>query len=326
MFKLNPKKYFDLISKYPILSNLLELRNGFLREEKEDKRDYIFGASDCPKTILQIDGQWKDYLPAGEKQSGDGTETFSCVSQSLLNCVEILIKKKYTEDKDYSDRFLAKMSGTSRGGNAMSKVIETLRKKGTVREDAWADIYTSWDKYYEPIPRTIQEKALLWTKEYEVQYERVLDNKELLMEALKYSPLWTSGYAWAKRGNLYVTGGQTNHAFTLVGYVKGSHWIAFDSYDPFIKHLAWDFNLENSKVILINKKSLSYNTEKLDQLRAKGFEFVLRAENNGEVYKIDNGKLIKVEPAELMKNGVKTLSEYKKLIGITEEYYNSLLK
>jgi hypothetical protein len=146
------------------------------------------------------------------------------------------------------------------------------------------------------------------------------------MEALKYSPLWTSGFAWYPKNGLYRNYGRANHAFMIIGYVEGSHWLVFDSYSPFIKKLEWDYKFSGTKVIMLGKKSLAYNTEKIQNLMNKGYTHILRAENNGEVYKLNKDGLTKVEPEQLIKDGVKVLADYKKLVGVTEDLYNSLIK
>ena len=80
----------------------------------------------------------------------------------------------------------------------------------------------------------------LWIKEYELKYENHIDNKQRMMEALKYSPLWTAGFAWYQKDGLYRSYGTANHAFLVVGYVEGEYWLAFDSYSPFLKKLDWN--------------------------------------------------------------------------------------
>ena len=95
--------------------------------------DYMFGGETQVQGIeLQPDGQWKDYLPVGEKQHSVYFDTMACVTFSALNALEILIKRQYGIDINFSDRFTAKMSGTTTNGNYLYKVGDSIRKDGFV--------------------------------------------------------------------------------------------------------------------------------------------------------------------------------------------------
>jgi len=310
--------YFKLIQKYPFLSNFIKLNNGFL-SEKESFNDYIFGASNVKKTILRPDGQWKHFIPVTEKQSGK-LDSMACVSFSLLNVIETLNKAKWGEDKNYSDRFLAKNSNTTKKGNSMKKVIDSLRKKGVIKQDMWQNDFNSWNEFYRTIRIELLEMGMLWIKEYDLKYERVPDYKQTMIEALKYSPLWTSGFAWYKKDGLYRSYGRPNHAFTIVGYIENSHWIAFDTYDSFIKLLDWNFKFNGTKAIFLNKKSLKYNTSKIKNLKERGYIYIIRPEAQGEAYRLEVDKLVRVESKEF------TEANFNEKIGITENLYNSLIR
>ena len=78
MKKIKPKKQknYGLIISYP------------------EKSDYVLGGiSPIPKEVLQTDKDWSAYLPGIENQN-KGFETFTCVSFTILNCVEILLQRK----------------------------------------------------------------------------------------------------------------------------------------------------------------------------------------------------------------------------------------
>src|SRR3990167_4962175 len=98
------------------------MKNYGLIIEKPQKEDYIFGASPLPYEELQPDGDWTSFLPYKEIQNLNGIEPYACVSFTILNCVEILIKRKYGKDTNWADRFLAANSGTKEGGNSPNVV------------------------------------------------------------------------------------------------------------------------------------------------------------------------------------------------------------
>lgn len=157
-------------------------------------------------------GQWMDFLPEGEMQSRYGLETMSCVSQSFCNVHEIFLKKRGI-DIDFSDRYLAKMSGTSKQGNTFWAVAEAARKYGMIKEEDWdwKPEYNEWSEYYAQVPVEVQEKTI---EDWDYQYRWVDVGNEAIMEGLKYSPLQVCN-EW--------------HAFCIVGY-DSRGWITYDSY------------------------------------------------------------------------------------------------
>jgi len=309
---------------FTIYYKLFTKNKGLLKDEP-DNRDYIFGAG-IERKIIRPDGQWIEFLPTGELQKNP-IETMSCTSQSLLNCIEIINKAKWGESKNYSDRFLAKCSGTTRYGNGMRTILETLRKYyGTVRENQWDGAgHSSWSKYYKSIPKNILNMAQLWIKEYELEYESVNLSKNAIMRALQCSPLYVAGFAWVKQDGLYRSYGRANHAFTIVGYKQNEYWLAFDSYSPFLKKLDWNYKFGAIKSIFLEKKKTKYNQQAINKLMKRGFQYIQRPLSSGQIYKLTQAGLQHLTAEQARDLGIRTLSNNKQLIGITENLYNDLI-
>lgn len=229
-----------------------------LKFDRPDPEHYVFGASSIPFEILQEDGDWTPYLPVQEFQNLNGIETYACATVTLLNCVEILIKKQYGIERNYSDRFLANISGTKEGGNSPQVVCEFLRKIGVVEQDKWPfgpDINT-FEKFYSPIPQALQELAKEFTDEWDFKHEFVPPIITEIQKALQCSPLMISVYAWVRdQNNLYYNPHMTdNHATTLIKLVPDVCKVVFDSYDPVIKDLKWSDTPTIVKRFYIKKK------------------------------------------------------------------------
>jgi hypothetical protein len=87
-------KLFKLCLKYPFLSRFIRIHNdGFIKEDLKPE-DYTLGASPLIKGVLQADGQWDEFLPTDERQSGRRIETMACTCFSCLNVLETLAKRK----------------------------------------------------------------------------------------------------------------------------------------------------------------------------------------------------------------------------------------
>ena len=215
-----------------------------------EKTDYILGgATHLGGEVLVSDGQWDGFLPDNEIQNNNKVETYTCVSFATLNCVEILQKFEYGARTNYSDRFLGKISWTeSFKGNTPRGVAEPLRKQGCVEEKEWPfdETINTWEKFYAEIPQKIKTLAVGFFAEYAFGYEAVRSNAKDIMEALKYSPVGFSVYAWVKDADgLYSRPqGMTDNHFTCVyGYEEGKYFKAFDSYlndGIVLKKIKWE--------------------------------------------------------------------------------------
>lgn len=206
--------------------------------------DYVLGASPLPFEVLQPSGDWSDFLPVKEIQNLNGIETYACVVFTTLNCIEILIKRKYGIDTNWSERFLAALVDTSKGGSVPQDVFDYLRKVGLVPEAShpFTPSIDTVEEYFAPISPKLFEVAREFLNEWDFKYEAVPNNPESISKALQSSPLLISVSAWFENNGLYFRpqGMTDNHATTLVYESIGAYRRVFDSYDaPHIKDVEW---------------------------------------------------------------------------------------
>lgn len=246
-------------------------KNYGYKQNPFNPKNHIFGSILSPVPFEEINptGDWTHDLPIPEAQNLNGIEPFACVTFTTLNCVEILIKKKYGLDRNYSDRFLAAISGTKEGGNTPDQVCEWLRKAGVVPQDVWPfnpDI-DSFEKFYSPVPPKLIELARDFLAEWDFKYEDVPDDNQSILKALKCSPLGLSVTAWFERGSKYYKpeGMDDNHFTTLVKAESGDYKRVFDSYadgegDPYLKDYEWETKHNAIKRFYISKKEQKKQT------------------------------------------------------------------
>jgi hypothetical protein len=234
------------------------------QELKEDKEDWV--------------DDWLE-MPA-ETQFGAKLESMGCTGFGTNNIYELIAKAQYGLNWNLSDRFINKVSGTTRQGNTVDAPIDAMRKFGFLFEDEypWNRDTFSWDDYYSTVPANKLKLAKTRLNDWEFKHEYVpIGNKEAIMNALKTSPLGGTVYAWQKNADsIYYSGGNRPNHYTVVilGYVKGKYWICGDSYpedfqyndnpqpSEFIKKLDWNFQFgcikryalikKNNKLTLIN--------------------------------------------------------------------------
>ena len=298
-----------LAQKYPLINRILKLHYGLLPDPESDKDDIMGALSRFNWVKLREDGDWTGVFKELDMETQKKRfDTMGCVSFSLLNIVEMLAFQKWGETWNLSDRYLAKMSNTSRRGNNMRNVADTMRKLGAVNEDDWKwDAPFNWNEYYARIPAELTAKGQQWLKEYEFGYDAVWATASMMKEAIKYSPLWVGGYAWAKRGVLYYSYGKPNHAFVLTRYAPK---IVGDSYDPFEKHLDENFKLYYIKRIYLAKKKQEFNKKEIMQFIKKGVRRLMRVEKHGEVWELSKDGIVYKSPDEYLKdNAVKDFKD-----------------
>ena len=267
---------------------------GFLKESLKTSDDFFGGISRSDNQVLVEDGDWTKYLPTTEYQSNELFDTFSCVTFSALNCIETLWKRKFEEEKNFSDRFTAKMSGTTKQGNYMSSVASSIRHDGLLKELLWnfpRDIIFTWEEYFVDIPDYLKEQAKEIFKYYNITSEWV--EKDKLKEALRYSPLQVSVYAWPEPvdGAYKDVSPIRNHLVMLFNFKDGEYWEIFDTYDNVIKRLEWDYSFNYIMKYNVNSKiDMDYKNNTLIQLVEGTGGFGLYVQ--GKLYVDDLGKVL----------------------------------
>lgn len=245
--------------------------------------DYIGGT--LPYEIVNPSGDWTAYLPDPEWQTTTKIDTMACVSFSALNCIETLIHFHTGQKKNFSDRFLAYMSGTTIHGNFLFKVADSIRKDGLILQEEWkTEPDMDWATYYAVPPIELINKAKNFLDEWTVNYEFIDFNKESLIKHLKQSPIQV------------VIPGHAVMLFTTTEQV----YKYFDHYNPFQKDRAEPFISALKYVI----------TRKNNMLK------LIQEKNREEVYAVINGKnyYIGGEAFEdLLKEGLVKWEEVKKV-------------
>lgn len=216
------------------------------------EEDFIFGSDQSLSTKfgatpLLPSGDWRPVLFDGIfSHQAPNYETQSCVSHGTLNALELLYKKQYDRTYDFSDRFLAKMSGTDpNAGNSPKTVAHTFYKQFAAFESEWATSQAkTTDEFYADIPLNLITLSTGRGAEWNVGYEYVGTSKATLKEALKYSPIGISVPGWHLKDGVYYRppGATDNHWVCLLHIDDKGQYHILDSYDPFTKILSPDIN------------------------------------------------------------------------------------
>lgn len=269
--------------------------------------DYVFGGvTSVPNYIVRPNGQWINSLPKREIQHGKYIgSTQDCVSRSFTNLCEIYLKARYNEERNFNDRFLAKISNTSRSGTYFDTVVLKASKFGLLNQELWDidldDINTTWEKYYSQPPEELFIEAKKFLDEYEINHDWVAGGIEQTLESLKYSPLQIS---WLYQGTYQADSEgiihpkenhsewNDDHASVLVGYELNKFWHVFDSFDEVLKKISWDYPMRSKKRIIITKKLTQPIMDiKLPEVLSKGTHFVQNTQGDGSFGLLINGKL-----------------------------------
>lgn len=169
-----------------------EINHGVLLGQRP--QDYMAGAfTFVSYEIRNPSGQWQPSLPIGERQRL-GFETMACVSFSACNSCETQVKYQTGIEENYSDRWIAKMSGTTAEGNYLYKVGDTIRKYGMVKESSYpTDKNMNWATYYQDIPPAKLAELIAegkeWLKKWDVKTEFIEPTKAEMLKHIKHAPL-----------------------------------------------------------------------------------------------------------------------------------------
>lgn len=243
--------------------------------------DWIRGKeSGIVENVRNTSGDWRRFTPPGETQQDMRTyfDSEACMSFAELDDIETQIafliavngisdaNIQWLKDNGYivngvinfSDRFTAKMSGTTRQGNFYQSVWGSARNDGLVPESAWpfpfADLTSggetdaNWAVYYAEIPQSVKDLALEFKKRFTVMYEWVNEtgvaiDDSILQTALKMSPLQIATLVcmpWFTTEIIPGCGPGAQHSTLLLAIDDTCRYI-LDHYVPFLKRLAKDY-------------------------------------------------------------------------------------
>lgn len=245
--------------------------------------DWIRGKeSGIVENVRNIWGDWTGYMPPGEWQQDTRTffDSQACMTFSALNSIEaqlaFMIKMntisdaniKWLKDNGYiaadgsvnfSDRFTAMMSGTTKKGNTIQNVWGSARNDGLVPESVWpfpmSDFTpnspdANWEIFYAAIPQPVKDLGLEFKKRFTIQYEWVPNSGNSIPDAdlsasIKMAPLNIISAVcmpWSTDKVIPGCGFGTQHA-TVMAKVEQTFRVIFDSYMPFFKKFASDYSV-----------------------------------------------------------------------------------
>jgi hypothetical protein len=190
----------------------------------EIKKGNKLGLS-IPFICYQPDGQWDSYLSKNEYQCINNVETQACTAFGTLGAVETLINRVFGDKVEFSERFLAKNSGTDPkdGGNDPDTVAESLSTDGVVVQKRWdfTDEIKTVDEFYSDIPVEVLKFA---TKDFNYSVKRQYVGTDIfsIKKALQSSPVGFSVYAWQKN---------ENEIYYKPDGVGDVHWVYIFGYD-----------------------------------------------------------------------------------------------
>lgn len=236
------------------------------REVKEQSpEDWQFGAFSKPCIASIPLSERENYLPDGEVQRG-AADWQDCASRGPNNILASkftyayqkrlfkLYNIKWLKDKgyvvdnriDFSDRFVAINSGTTRQGNSLKAPIEAIRKQGLIPKhllpaEGWMD----FTAYHDPskITQEMKDLGAEFASRFIINYEQV--NNLHFSDLLKDDFLDVGLFAWPfpdDQGIYERRDAQMNHVVELFKpqYYAFDNYI--DTYDgDYIKHLAQDY-------------------------------------------------------------------------------------
>lgn len=258
---------------------------GLIDEERLGSLTSLYvDISKLPKIIDGANG-WMFYSSEREIQKTRFIDLMDCTIESALNIYHIFMDllggwllptgSPIFPTNNLSQRFNAKMSGTSPSGNTTTAADNSIMNDGVCDESYWhrtADM--DWNTYYASIPSTIKIQAKKSLKNWVYKTYLISPDHQTMMMALDKGLLAATGYAWAKneKGLYDDFGYQPNHRFVVAGYVKGVKWIVRDSYptdflidensteQEFVKELDWNFNFGEVRLITISPTSDTQNS------------------------------------------------------------------
>ena len=293
----------------------------------------IGGDSKLIYEVINKIADWFEYEPSDERQNR-GMETMICTNEAGNNSWEVqliymiehnLISEKAfnflknngyldeNEKPNFSDKWVAILSGTSPSGNWVYKTPDTAREFGLIPESmlpfgnpkTWNDFF---DK--DQLTQEMYDMGKKFKEIFEIQYEVLvtagrtkIQISEEITKHLKQAPLTIAipicpGYSDGKI--IQQCSKNPVHAVLLINNLEEYRNIV-DSYNPFMKQLAIDHNIPYLlKSIIFEKDKLNKNY------------MLVKTEQGPSIYLVVGNKktmIIDMPTYEVFKQEFKIISE-----------------
>lgn len=243
---------------------------------KRNKKQWVYDKNKdlggMARPVYFPNGIEDKYLGTMESQAITAEDFWTCVSNSLCRCVQIILQylitidpvlKKGLEDLGFIDdkgnvnisqRALAVMSGTVPGrGNSLYRVAETARLKGLVSEKFCPTLpgMTEWQFFN--LPPGTEERAKKFLELVGINHEDLPG--EPTKEVFTHGPIQgavSSPYDY--NGNVVVPPSYYNYNHAVCQYGTGEFKKICDSYPEFLKNFSLNYKLSTQKVIYLTVK------------------------------------------------------------------------
>jgi hypothetical protein len=229
-----------------------------------------------PYEVKLQSGDWRPFIPTAEKQANPN-ETMACTTFATLNSLEIQEKQQTGIEPNWSDRFIAKLSGTTHQGNFSDNPPEAVRKYGLVKESDYPNPYGfNWGTFYAEIPQSVKDKAIA----KDILYESIVPGESELRYHLKQCP-----------PVIVIPEPNPNHEVCLVHIENGLAYY-FDSYPPYLKTIAINKIHYALKIVLKGKMNDNIKIFKNGSEYIVGFKAVSKAGLGQQLFEANASNLL----------------------------------
>ncbi len=221
-----------------------------------EEDEWILGATEIEREVINPSGDWSDYLPTYEPQAVN-FETYGCTIFGGTNQIEILHKFLFGEEPNYAERYNYIIAKIRSPGASPHKVYETIRKEGLINNEL-LPMTKTYGEYLKPDP---MDKGLLvkgqhWLNEYEYHHDWLKNpTRKQLKDNLKYCPIGMSVTAWFEENGVFVDRGARNTHWVVLFAYEGENPLVFDSYDRKVKKLHKDHRIAFAKRITLKRRT-----------------------------------------------------------------------
>lgn len=255
---------------------------GYIHELPHEEDYILSGNTKIKGTPILESGDWRPYFPQMEVQRNNVFDTYSCVSFAACNAIEMLHKKLYNEEVNFSDRFVSVMSGTTPGkGNSLRAVQESIRKNGLVLETEYPFTPTmTQNEFFQKVTQDIKDLGIKWLETVNYGWEWSQTGRfspTMILDALKYSPLPTAVDAETTSATDFQN---YNHSIAIVNAEKD---VGIDTYDSYLgRNFRYPWNYP-----FYSPVKVTYS--KIIQLIVNDMKFTLiRDKATGKIYLLDS--------------------------------------